>query len=51
MGDRGAHAFGIDKAAITVDESVNGLINVIDAATRGTHSGKLWAYTGNELPW
>ncbi|EAQ90267.1 hypothetical protein CHGG_02202 [Chaetomium globosum CBS 148.51] len=51
IGDRGAHAFGIEKAAITVDESVNGIIKVIDAATQETHSGRLWAYTGNEVPW
>jgi norsolorinic acid ketoreductase len=51
LGQRGAYAFGYEKAAITVDESVNGVIKVIDAATRDTHSGKLWVYTGAESPW
>ncbi|KAL2130928.1 hypothetical protein VTI74DRAFT_5753 [Chaetomium olivicolor] len=51
LGQRGADAFGYEKAAITVDESVNGIIEVIDAATRNTHSGKMWVYTGVESPW
>ncbi|OTB00905.1 hypothetical protein M426DRAFT_65010 [Hypoxylon sp. CI-4A] len=51
MGDRGAHAFGQEKAAITVDESVNGIIKVVDAASRETHSGKIWVYTGKESAW
>ncbi|AEO67937.1 uncharacterized protein THITE_2089435 [Thermothielavioides terrestris NRRL 8126] len=51
IGQRGAAAFGYEKAAITVEESVNGLIRVIDAATRETHSGVLWKYTGEQSPW
>jgi norsolorinic acid ketoreductase len=51
LGNRGADAFGYEKAAITVDESANGIIKVIDAATRETHSGKLWVYKGEEVPW
>ncbi|KAK4123007.1 NAD(P)-binding protein [Parathielavia appendiculata] len=51
LGQRGAHAFGYEKAAITVDDSVNGIIKVIDASTRETHGGKLWVYTGQESPW
>ncbi|KAK3903541.1 hypothetical protein C8A05DRAFT_32721 [Staphylotrichum tortipilum] len=51
LGQRGADAFGFEKAAITVAESVGGIIKVIDAATRETHSGKLWVYTGEQSPW
>ncbi|KAJ4293057.1 hypothetical protein N0V88_005721 [Collariella sp. IMI 366227] len=51
LGQRGAAAFGYEKAAITVDESVNGIIKVVDAATRDTHGGKMWVYTGVESPW
>lgn len=51
LGNRGADAFGIEKAAITVDKSVNGIIKVIDAASRETHGGKMWAYKGQEVPW
>ena len=51
MGNHGAKSFGLEKAAITVQESVTGMIKVIEAATRETHSGKLWAYDGRQLPW
>ena len=42
LGNRGADAFGIEKAAITVEESVTGVVKVIDASTLETHSGKLY---------
>lgn len=51
LGNRGADAFGIEKAAITVEESVTGVVKVIDASTLKTHSGKLFKYDGNQEPW
>ncbi|KAI0179036.1 NAD(P)-binding protein [Hypoxylon sp. FL1284] len=51
IGNRGADAFGYDQAAISVDQSVQGMIKVIDSATRETHSGKMWVYDGTESPW
>ncbi|KAL4781833.1 hypothetical protein BJX76DRAFT_349838 [Aspergillus varians] len=51
MGNRAAGAFGLGKAYITVEESVQGVVNVIDASTRETHSGKLWKWNGEEEPW
>ena len=51
LGNFGAEAFGVEKAAITVQESVTGMIKVIDAAARETHSGKLWTYDGRQVPW
>lgn len=51
LGNRGADSFGIEKAAITVEESVVGVVKVIDASTLQTHSGKLFKYDGNEEPW
>jgi norsolorinic acid ketoreductase len=51
LGNRGADAFGYEKAAITVDESASGVVNVIDASTRESHSGKMWVYKGEEVPW
>ncbi|CAI7641182.1 unnamed protein product [Penicillium palitans] len=51
LGNRGADAFGIEKAAITVEESVTGVLKVIDASTLETHSGKLFKYDGNQEPW
>ncbi|PSS12787.1 hypothetical protein M430DRAFT_106153 [Amorphotheca resinae ATCC 22711] len=51
LGNDGAKAFGVEKAAITVEESAAGLIKVIDAATRETHGGKLWVWDGRQVPW
>ena len=51
LGNLGAEAFGYEKAAITVEESVGGMVRVIDAATRETHGGKLWSWEGGEVPW
>ncbi|OKL55831.1 hypothetical protein UA08_08927 [Talaromyces atroroseus] len=51
LGNRGAHAFGVDKAAVTVEDSAAGVVKVIDASTRETHSGKLFHFEGGELAW
>ena len=51
MGNRGADAFGLEKAAITIEQSVTGMIKVIDVATRETHSGKLWVWDGTQARW
>ncbi|ETS73369.1 hypothetical protein PFICI_14974 [Pestalotiopsis fici W106-1] len=51
LGNRGADAFGYPEAAVTVADSTDGLVKVIDAASRDTHSGKLWSFEGQELPW
>lgn len=49
LGNRGAKAVGFKEAAITLEESVSGLVKTIDAATKETYSGKLWTYTGEEV--
>ncbi|KAL3473976.1 NAD(P)-binding protein [Aspergillus californicus] len=51
MGNRGAALLGIGKATITIEESVRGVLSVVDASTKDTHSGKLWKWTGEEEPW
>ncbi|KAE8324470.1 putative NADPH-dependent 1-acyl dihydroxyacetone phosphate reductase [Aspergillus sergii] len=51
LGNRGAESFGVEKAALTIEESVRGVLSVIDASTRETHSGRLWKYDGNQEPW
>ncbi|PTU22301.1 hypothetical protein P175DRAFT_0433493 [Aspergillus ochraceoroseus IBT 24754] len=51
LGNRGAEEFGLEKAAITIDESVQGLLKLIDTSTLKTHSGKMWLYDGREEPW
>lgn len=51
MGNSGAVAAGYEKAFLTIDESTSGLFEVIEAATKETHSGKLWTWEGKEVPW
>ncbi|KAL2829149.1 hypothetical protein BDW59DRAFT_170564 [Aspergillus cavernicola] len=51
LGNRGAELLGLEKAFITVDESVRGVLSVIDASSKETHSGKLWKWSGEEEPW
>jgi hypothetical protein len=51
IGNHAAHSFNIEKAAITLEESVAGIVKVIDVASRDSHGGKLWEYNGGEVPW
>ncbi|KAI8963215.1 NAD(P)-binding protein [Daldinia sp. FL1419] len=51
LGNRAANLIGLEKATITVEESTRGIVKVIDAATRETHSGKMWRYDGKEVAW
>lgn len=51
LGNRGAFVVGVEKADITVEESTTGIVKVIDASTRETHSGKLFKYDGSEVLW
>ncbi|TVY92209.1 Norsolorinic acid ketoreductase [Lachnellula willkommii] len=51
LGNRGADAFGVKEAPVTTEDSVKGIIKVIDVATRDTHGGKLWEYNGSQVPW
>ncbi|KAJ5107462.1 NAD(P)-binding protein [Penicillium angulare] len=51
IGNRGAETFGMGKAALTVEESAKGVVQVVDVATRETHSGRLFRHNGREEPW
>ncbi|KAK5075793.1 hypothetical protein LTR24_009884 [Lithohypha guttulata] len=51
MGNTGAQAFGLEKASITIEESINGVVNVIDNATREKSSGKFLSWDGTESTW
>ncbi|KAG4434720.1 hypothetical protein IFR05_009797 [Cadophora sp. M221] len=51
MGNAGAEAAGTEKADITLEQSVTGLMSVIDKATREETSGNLMNYDGKVLPW
>ncbi|KAJ5091841.1 hypothetical protein NUU61_006711 [Penicillium alfredii] len=50
MGNFTARGWGMEKAQLTIDESVNGIAKVIDSATKET-SGLLKSYDGGETPW
>jgi len=50
MGNAGAKAFGFEKAELLLEESVNGMIKVIEDATEAT-SGRFMIYNGTESPW
>lgn len=52
MGKAGAASVGLTTeqlGAITPLASVEGILNVVDVATKATHGGKFWSYTGEEL--
>ncbi|PWY82149.1 hypothetical protein BO70DRAFT_362065 [Aspergillus heteromorphus CBS 117.55] len=51
IGDRGAESFNTAKSPLTVEVSAAGLVRLIDASTRETHSGRLFRYDGGEEPW
>lgn len=49
MGNTAAKFFGIGEAPTTIDESVGGLFQVINTATREKYGGKVVSYTGEIL--
>ncbi|CZR67895.1 probable aflatoxin biosynthesis ketoreductase nor-1 [Phialocephala subalpina] len=51
IGNRGARLYGIEKATTTIEESTEGILKVIDTATKETHSGKMWTWEGKQVPW
>jgi len=38
-----------DMGAITPQESVVGILEVVNAATKESHGGKFWSYDGSAL--
>ncbi|KIW66425.1 hypothetical protein PV04_05760 [Phialophora macrospora] len=51
MGNAGAVAFGLEKAMLTLEESIPGIVDVIDKATIEATGGKFMVYDGTEFPW
>lgn len=49
MGNTGARYFGLEKAYLTVEESCDGMVEVIEKSTKETHGGKIWGHLGEEL--
>lgn len=52
MGNNGARILlGREKAFIGVDESCDGMVQFIDAATKDSHGGKFWDNEGKQVSW
>ena len=56
MGNSAVAKLGIDpdsdkSPAISVDESVTGMLKIFDSATKDNGSGKFLGYDGEEVPW
>jgi hypothetical protein len=41
----------MEKAWLTVDESVEGIKKVIDVTMKLTHGGRMWDYSGEQKAW
>ncbi|KAH8800480.1 hypothetical protein F5884DRAFT_810556 [Xylogone sp. PMI_703] len=50
-GNSSAQAFGLPEAPVKLEDSINGMISVLDAATKETHGGKMWGHDGNQQAW
>jgi norsolorinic acid ketoreductase len=50
MGNAGAKSVGMEKAPLTVEQSVEGQVKVIDGAGK-EESGRFWSFDGEELAW
>ena len=53
MGRAGVEALGLtveQVGAISATKSVEGVLKVVDAATKESHGGKFWTNDGEELP-
>ena len=48
-GQMGANPKDFDP--ITASEGVAGVLSVVDKATKETHGGKFWNYTGEQFEW
>ncbi|KAI1204854.1 NAD(P)-binding protein [Annulohypoxylon truncatum] len=51
LGNASARFQGIDQAPVTVDQSCDGVVQVIDIATKKTHGGRMWNYDGKQQSW
>lgn len=51
MGNFGAKAFGIEHAPLGIKESCDGVVALVDSATKETHGGGFWGHDGEKLAW
>ncbi|KAK3349155.1 hypothetical protein B0T25DRAFT_504176 [Lasiosphaeria hispida] len=50
-GNASARFFGLEEAPTPVDESIKGMVKVIDQATKEATGGNFWNYDGDKLQW
>lgn len=51
LGNRGARAFGMEQAPIGVEDSGSQMVQLIDGATKESHSGRLWGHDSEQQTW
>lgn len=51
LGNAGAVFFGMDQAAVSVEDSCALMVPLIAKSTKESHGGKLWSYEGGQLEW
>jgi hypothetical protein len=51
IGNLGAARLGLERAPVSVQESVEGMLRIVDAASKETHGGTFWEFTGEMYPW
>lgn len=51
MGSKAARLFGLEDAPVKVDQSVDGLYQVLTTATKEKYGGKVVFYTGEVQEW
>jgi norsolorinic acid ketoreductase len=50
-GNAASQFFGLPEALVTVEDSVNGIVSLLDSATREKTSGNFLSYDGSNLIW
>ncbi|KAF5970001.1 ketoreductase [Fusarium bulbicola] len=51
LGNHAAQSSGLSAAPVSVQDGVDGIISVIDSATRDTTSGRFLSWENKEIPW
>ncbi|KAJ7644521.1 aflatoxin biosynthesis ketoreductase-like protein nor-1 [Roridomyces roridus] len=51
MGNSSAAYHGREQAPVTVEDSVEGILQRVDGATKEKSSGRFWNFTGDERQW
>ncbi|KAJ7644542.1 aflatoxin biosynthesis ketoreductase-like protein nor-1 [Roridomyces roridus] len=51
MGNTGAVERGLERAPVTVEDSVEGILQRVDGATKEKSSGRFWNFKGDERQW